>query len=141
MRLGKKSGWSHGCDPPTHCRLGRALTLSFVTLEVRSLSRLTEWCSARQFFFTGQVLPARTHYTSVTCAACSMTSEMATPSKRSSACDWCGALCWFLSFGHRCLRQARVSDDTCKERRPRHEHVCGSIEVPFALFLSVGRDK
>ena len=85
--------------------------------------------------FTGQVLPARTDYTSVTCAACSMTNEMATPSESFSACDWCGALCWFLRFGHRCLRQARVSDDTCKERRPRHEHVCGSIEVPFCIVL------
>ena len=45
------------------------------------------------------------------------------------------ALCWFLRFGHRCLRQARVSDDSCKERRPRHEHVCSSIEVPFCIVL------
>ena len=59
----------------------------------------------------------------------------ATPNESFSACDWCGALCWFLRFGHCCLRQARVSDDTCKERRPRHEHVCGSIEVPFCIVL------
>ena len=131
MRLGKKSGWSHGCDPLTHCRLGRALTLRFVTLAVRSLSRVTEWCTP---VFTGQVLPARTDYTSVTCAACSKTNEMATHSE-SYSCDWCGALCWFLRFGHCCFRQARVSDDTCKERRPKHERVCGSIEVPFCIVL------
>ena len=41
-----------GATAATHrptCRLGRALTLRFVTLAVRSLSRSTEWCSARQF--------------------------------------------------------------------------------------------
>ena len=37
-----------GATAATHrptCRLGRALTLRFVTLAVRSLSRSTEWCS------------------------------------------------------------------------------------------------
>ena len=44
------------CDPPTHGRLGRALTLRFVTLAVRSLSRLTERCSARQFLLVKRCL-------------------------------------------------------------------------------------
>ena len=46
--------------------------------------------------FTGQVLPARTDYTSVTCAACSKTDELATQSESYSACDWCG--CTLLSL-------------------------------------------
>ena len=37
-------------------------------------------CTTVFFFFTGQVLPARTDYTSVTCAACSKTDELATQS-------------------------------------------------------------
>ena len=47
--------------------------------------------------------------------------------------DWCGCTLLILKFGHRCFRQARVSDDTCKERRTRHEHVCSSIEFPFCI--------
>ena len=46
--------------------------------------------------FTGQALPARTDYTSVTCAACSKTDELATQSESYSACNWCG--CTLLSF-------------------------------------------
>ena len=72
---------------------------------------------------------------SVTCAACSITNEMATPSVDFSACDWCRCTLLILRFGHRCLRQARVSDDTCKERRTRHELVCSSIDSPFCIVL------
>ena len=42
-----QAGATAAIHRPT-CRLGRALTLRFVTLAVRSLSRSTEWCSARQ---------------------------------------------------------------------------------------------
>ena len=129
--MGKKSGWSHGCDPPTHCRLGRALTLRFVTLEVRSLCRLTEWCSARQFLLVKVACAYWLHECQV---------------RRLFYDEWDSNPRWKLfslrlvrctllvfRFGHRCLRQARVSDDTCEERRPRH--VCSSIEVPFCIVL------
>ena len=89
MRLGKKSGWSHGCDPPTHLPLGTSTHIEIRdvggTFSV-SFNGMVQCTTV----FTGQVLPARTDYTSVTCAACSKTDELATQSESYSACDWYG---------------------------------------------------
>ena len=134
MRLGRNSGWSHGCDPPTHCRLGRALTLRFVTLAVRSLSRLTKWCSTRQVLLVKRCLRVLTTRVS---RAPPVLRRLSWPPRVRVIQLAIGAvaLCSVSGFGHRCLKQARVSVDTCKERRATHEHVCGSIEFPFCFVL------
>ena len=59
VRLGKKSGWSHGCDPPTHLPLGTS-----THIEIRDVGGTFSvsfngvvQCTTD---YTGQVLPART---------------------------------------------------------------------------------
>ena len=64
VRLGKQSGWSHGCDPPTYLPFGTSTHIEIRdvggTFSV-SFNGMVQCTTV----FTGPVLPARTDYTSV----------------------------------------------------------------------------
>ena len=77
VRLGKKSGWSHGCDPPIHLPLGTSTHIEIRdvggTFSV-SFNGMVQ-CTTD---YTDQVWPARTDYTNVTWAAGSRMAELTT---------------------------------------------------------------
>ena len=47
VRMSKKSGWNHGCDPPSQVPLGKSTHIAIRDVVGTFFVLSMEWCSAR----------------------------------------------------------------------------------------------